>query len=368
MLNAQCSMLNVILVRHGRTTYNEQGRYQGSSDRSILTAKGHQNAYATGIALQQFNFDAVYTSPLKRVQQTTQEIIAAFNSVQKQPPVFIEPKLTEIYMSDWEGLTYQEVKDTFAEDYDCWQSTPHLFTRDGVDYPVLNLYQQARIFWQQILIKHRQGTVLVVAHGGTNKALISTAIAIEPQYYHFLQQSNCGISNLQFTNGYNVAQLKYLNSTNHLEEFLPKLKAGKKGVRLLLVNNNTSLIDLENFFSSKISQQQLNFVLTDEANLSEYLANQLFQHNSALKRLSITKDMFLNNWQEILLQQQLIADKQQKLLTGILLLERKTIAQIINQKFNSQLVFSLENYLTVIHYPDQESHLILQGILPFDSL
>jgi probable phosphoglycerate mutase len=37
----------IILVRHARTTYNEQGRYQGSSDDSVLTEKGHQDALST---------------------------------------------------------------------------------------------------------------------------------------------------------------------------------------------------------------------------------------------------------------------------------------------------------------------------------
>ena len=163
----------VIIVRHARTTYNEQGRYQGSSDRSILTAQGHQDAYATGTALQQYDFDAIYTSPLKRVQQTTKEIVSAFNS--PNIPVYIEPKLTEVCMADWQGLYYQEVKEKYADAYDCWQNTPHLFTRNQIDYPVLELFKKAQAFWQEFLHKHRGQTILIVAHGGTNRALIGTA-------------------------------------------------------------------------------------------------------------------------------------------------------------------------------------------------
>ena len=114
---SQNSNTKVILVRHARTTYNEQGRYQGSSDRSVLTPKGHQDAYTTGLALKEYNFDAIYTSPLKRVRQTTQEIVSALNS--PDIPVYIEPKLTEICMSHWQGLYYQEVKEKFAEAYKC---------------------------------------------------------------------------------------------------------------------------------------------------------------------------------------------------------------------------------------------------------
>ncbi len=222
----------VILVRHGRTNYNEQGRYQGSSNESVLTEKGYQDAYKTGLALEQFDFDAIYTSPLTRVQQTAQAIAAAFQAIDKSlPPILIEPLLTEICMSNWEGLYYQEVKEKFPQAYRCWQETPHLFSHDRTFYPVLELFQQARNFWHSILDKHRGQTILITAHGGTNRALIATAIGLNPAYYHSLQQTNCGISCLEFPYDSDVARLNYLNVTNHLGEKLPKLKAGKTGWR-----------------------------------------------------------------------------------------------------------------------------------------
>ena len=140
----------VILVRHGRTTYNEQGRYQGSSDESVLTEMGYQAAYQTGLVLQRYNFDVIYTSPLTRVKQTSQAIISALKEkIDNLPPVLIEPKLTEIYMSDWQGLYYQEVQEKFPEAYRCWQETPHLFScnllakrmPDRLFFPVVELFK-----------------------------------------------------------------------------------------------------------------------------------------------------------------------------------------------------------------------------------
>ncbi len=82
-------------------------------------------------------------------------------------------------MFHWQGLYYQEVKEKFAEAYNCWQKTPHLFSFNNV-YPVLELFEKARLFWQQILTKHQGQTILIVAHGGTNRALISTAVGLQP--------------------------------------------------------------------------------------------------------------------------------------------------------------------------------------------
>lgn len=79
----------VILVRHARTTYNEQGRYQGSSDRSVLTAKGHQDAYATGLALKEYSFDAIYTSPLKEYGKLLKRLLLLWERTMYHPCIAI---------------------------------------------------------------------------------------------------------------------------------------------------------------------------------------------------------------------------------------------------------------------------------------
>ena len=293
----------IIIVRHARTTYNEQGRYQGSSDRSILTAQGHQDAYATGLALQQYDFDAVYTSPLTRVQQTTKEIVSAFNS--PNIPVHIEPKLTEVCMADWQGLYYQEVKDKYADAHDCWQNTPHLFTRNQTNYPVLELFKQAQAFWQEILHKHRGQTILIVAHGGTNRALIGTAIALSPKHYHSLQQCNCGISCLEFSSSSNLGEVKYLNVTNHLGKDLPKLKAGKTGWRWLLVSSEVIKEQFNfSYLRQLIRDGQIDLVLTDSTPKSEALANNLLTSNFSALHISIDKINFIDSWQKTIIKRQ----------------------------------------------------------------
>ncbi|HEY9710541.1 MAG TPA: histidine phosphatase family protein, partial [Oculatellaceae cyanobacterium] len=49
----------VILVRHGQSTYNLLGLYQGSSDESVLTQQGRQAARLTGAFLSGLSFDAI---------------------------------------------------------------------------------------------------------------------------------------------------------------------------------------------------------------------------------------------------------------------------------------------------------------------
>jgi probable phosphoglycerate mutase len=83
-------------------------------------------------------------------------------------------------------------------------------------------------------------SVLLVTHGGTARALITTALGLGVRYFHRIQQSNGGLSRLCFPALVVQARLELLNDTSHLGESLPKLKEGKKGVRLLLVSANGS--------------------------------------------------------------------------------------------------------------------------------
>ena len=66
-------MARLLLVRHGKTEWNESGRYQGISDIS-LSEEGLRQAEALGQRLAGEKIDAVYSSDLKRAVQTARTI------------------------------------------------------------------------------------------------------------------------------------------------------------------------------------------------------------------------------------------------------------------------------------------------------
>lgn len=366
------SVTRVFLVRHGRTNFNDQGRYQGSSDLSILSDRGSQDAYATGLVLKQFNFDAIYSSPLNRVQQTTQAIVSAFEQNQgNRAPILIEPKLTEIWMSDWQGLAYEEVKAKFPDAYRCWQTTPHLFSLDGINFPVINLFQAAQSFWQSVLTRHRGQTILIVAHGGTNRALISTAIGIEPQHYHSLQQSNCGISCLEFAQGdRQQVELSYLNVTNHLQERLPQLQAGKTGWRWLFISNSvTEGLLADSALPELIAENLVNLVVTDNSPASEDITSQLLQNHRQTVHLSVARAGFLETWQRRIFNQQKInsASESAKLTTGLIIASDKLLHDILGKTLGVNAKLNTLKHLSVVHYPHANCQSILQGITPLSG-
>ncbi|HEY9649015.1 MAG TPA: histidine phosphatase family protein [Coleofasciculaceae cyanobacterium] len=232
----------VIIVRHGQSSYNSLKMIQGRCDESVLTEKGSADAHKVGAALSSLKFDAVYSSPLQRAKKTA-EIILPY--LQGSPELLAHPKLMEIDLPLWEKLHKQDVKEKFPDEYQCWKERPHEFCMvipmaegSKEHFPVLSLHEQAQQFWQDILPRHPGGTILIVAHNGINRCLLSSAIGVSPSRYHSIQQSNCGINVLNFAGGWGEpVQLESLNQTSHLGIPLPTLREGNRGLRLLLVRH-----------------------------------------------------------------------------------------------------------------------------------
>jgi phosphoserine phosphatase len=249
------------LVRHGESTFNISGKVQGrgNSDRpelqSLLSEQGQKQARLAGTALANLSFHAAYSSPLLRAQQTAQTILAAISSA---PTLRSHEELYEINLPQWEGMNFEQVKIQFPNEHRAWQDAPDQFLL-GDRYPVLELFAQAKAFWQEILARHQGETILVVGHSGINRSLISTALGIKPAHYHRLQQSNCGISVLNFGGtefGDSSVQLESLNLTSHLSTLtgspLPSVRNHHAGPRLLLVRHGETEWNREKRFQGQI--------------------------------------------------------------------------------------------------------------------
>ncbi|MEH1920623.1 histidine phosphatase family protein [Nostoc sp.] len=254
-------MTRVIIVRHGQSGYNTERRIQGRTDASTLTEKGRNDASKVGKALSNILFNAIYSSPLQRAKHTADIIHSELaNHAEQSAAIQVSNLLLEIDLPLWEALLTSEVKQKFAEDYRTWHQRPdelRMLLNDAQGtrehFPVLALYEQAKQFWQETLSHHQGETILIVGHNGINRALISTALGISPSRYHSIQQSNCGITVLNFAGGLGEpVQLESLNQTQHTGESLPSLRPDHQGVRLLLVRHGETDWNRQTRFQGQI--------------------------------------------------------------------------------------------------------------------
>src|SRR5918912_404825 len=96
--------LQLLLIRHGETTWNRQGRIQGHRD-SPLTERGLAQARAAAARLARERIDALYSSDLVRAQETAHHVAAA-----TALRVRLDEALRERAFGMLEGKTWDEIE------------------------------------------------------------------------------------------------------------------------------------------------------------------------------------------------------------------------------------------------------------------
>ncbi|MBF2066871.1 MAG: histidine phosphatase family protein [Calothrix sp. C42_A2020_038] len=390
----ECKTTRVILVRHGQSTYNSLGLYQGCSDESVLTELGYSDARKTGDFLKGVKFDVMYTSSLKRAQQTAREILGVVAPQVSPEIIFVSDLLKETNLPAWQGLAFQYVKQNFPQEYSNWKQRPHEFCMnppppslqgkgeqnslpeidkhssplllgEGLGerfYPAIDLYNRINKFWQQVLPHYIGKTLLLVVHGGTNRALISTALGINPDRYHCIQQSNCGISVLAFPDGtLKSGRLETMNLTSHVGENLPKLQEGGKGLRLLLVPSGASSEQVNNLVE-QLKEVNILLCLSDTLNDSYTLAQELIKHHPETADLRVVQDLL--EWQRMIVNKPIISNN---LVTALVIAKEEIIQTLISKVIginldNKNRLQVKQRTISIIQYPDSLHPPILQGM------
>lgn len=106
----------VVLVRHGRTAWNQEGRAQGHADVE-LDATGHEQASAVAPYLSSLEPAALWTSDLARARQTCAYVEAETGLVAAQ-----DKRLREFDVGARQGLTIPEFAERYPEEHATWVS------------------------------------------------------------------------------------------------------------------------------------------------------------------------------------------------------------------------------------------------------
>lgn len=379
----QPNRTRVILLRHGQSSYNALGLYQGSSDRPILTDLGRQQARLTGALLKNIPFDAIYCSPLKRAKETAEEVLRARCDRTIDPQnIQILPHLRETDLPLWQGLPFQQVREQFPQAYRCWKERPHEFSmavplesqqtnftpQNSVKletkldfFPALDIYDRASKFWQEILPRHIGQTLLVVSHGGTNRALVSTALGISPACYHSIEQSNCALSILNFPKScLDFATLEALNHTNHVGEKIPN---SKDGLRLLLIPAASKNPKQIQHLARLLASEAIDFSISNDLDNCEEITQAILQNHPMTVRLQVSSENFPELWQQTMKARN--RQPSDRTMTGLVVASDRILHRFLGQIFhlNGDRLSCLplrSGTLTVIHHPNSNHPPILQ--------
>ena len=162
-------MTTLLLVRHGETDWNRDGRWQGHSDTHLNEAGREQ---ARSVAAEVGEVDVVYSSDLARARETA-DIIAEELGVE----VHVDARLRERSFGAWEGLTAAEIEADFSDSHARWRAGNGAGADDAEPFDAFGA--RVRAFLADALERHPDETVLVVAHGGSIRVIHALASGLD---------------------------------------------------------------------------------------------------------------------------------------------------------------------------------------------
>lgn len=199
------------LVRHGQSAGNAEGRFGGHSA-TPLSELGLQQARLAAQALAKEKIDAIYTSDLLRAVQTAEPLAELLNL-----PIIKTPAFRERHVGVLEGLTFDESKEAFPQDYYALvnRNIHHTITK-GESYR--HLLRRATGELREILRAHQGEKVVIFSHTGAICFLTLHLIGAINRYTKqtpWLVTSNCGINRFEIRGRNNIRVLA-VNDTRHL--------------------------------------------------------------------------------------------------------------------------------------------------------
>ena len=161
----------LLLIRHGEVETRYQGIFGGRIDMN-LSPRGKQQAKMLADYLRGKTIDAIYASPMKRVQQTLAPTLK-INGLEQT----IFPGLREVDFGDWTGLNWETVRDKFNFAVHEWLDQ---IEKSGAPRGESSKTFRARVepCLREIVEKHRGQNVAIFCHGGVIRMLLAILIDV----------------------------------------------------------------------------------------------------------------------------------------------------------------------------------------------
>lgn len=205
---------HVILIRHGQSLGNAEGRFGGHTD-TRLSPRGLEQAFATAQALAAEHLDAIYSSDLARAIETATPL-AELAGIEIQPTEAFRERSVGVM----EGLTFEEAAAQYPEQYAALLRRDFEHVLLGGESYRQTLDRASRKL-DEIIEEHKGGRIAIVTHTGTICILalhLMGALDAPELKPVWIASSNCGISRFDLRDD-GFVRVTTINDTRHLQEF-----------------------------------------------------------------------------------------------------------------------------------------------------
>lgn len=198
-------MTVLVLLRHGESAGNREGRRQGLD--SPLSEEGRRQAELLAERLSLWKVDAIYSSDMVRAKQTA-SIIASTRGL----PVVLAPALRETDCGILGGLTMSEARERFPERFEGWTNPFDLRAFNGEH--VRDMELRVNGFLESLIASSPDRTICLVTHGGPIKALVARVLGLTfIDICDSVRFDNAGVTVLECGHRWVI---RCLNDTAHL--------------------------------------------------------------------------------------------------------------------------------------------------------
>jgi len=178
-------MRKLILLRHGRTAWNAERRFQGQAN-PPLDEVGRVQAYEVAAMVAAVRPDILVSSDASRAMQTAERVAAA-----TKLPVLADSRFRERDLGHWEGLTRDEVAVRYPDEFADWAAGRDVSRRGGESRD--QVAARALTAFTEL---PQAGSMVLVTHSATAMALCTALLGLDQRVHVLGPLANCHWSEL----------------------------------------------------------------------------------------------------------------------------------------------------------------------------
>lgn len=201
----------IYLIRHGQTDYNKRKIIQGRGVNSDINEIGKKQAQAFYEAFRDVPFDRVYTSTLKRTQQTLEPFKELY------PIHHAHEGLDELHWGVHEGkVASKEMHKEYIDVIDRWKNGDLNYRMPGGESP-MDIKARQDVFIREALSDF-EGKMLVCSHGRAIRALLCNLTNCDLSKMDEFPHNNVSLYKLSYSNGFfDIDLFNYREHLTHLK-------------------------------------------------------------------------------------------------------------------------------------------------------
>jgi broad specificity phosphatase PhoE len=196
----------IVLVRHGETVWHAENRYAGSTEVD-LTERGRVQAEALARWAARANIGYLYTSPMGRAQATARPVAAALGL----RPIE-DTRLRELHFGQGEGLTSEEMRQQFPEQYEAFRRNPVDDYLPGGEDPCAAIARGRAALEEIAAAAGLNARVLIVTHNTLIRLLLCDLLGIPLHRYRQVFPALENVSITELAMGREIPALLQFNS------------------------------------------------------------------------------------------------------------------------------------------------------------